>query len=460
MKRGLFAAATFAVALSFVWYFDSPLQTTPGFFLDESSIAYNAYSIARSGADEHGVRWPVYFAAFGEYKNPVYIYLLALVFKIGGPSILAARALSIVAGFLAALLLASLPRGPVARAFTFLAAIATPWLFETSRLVFEVAAFPLALAVALWCVRALAEEQGDAATPRWRLVACAFAFALVTYTYTAGRFIGPAMAGALLLIVPWRRAAVAWVVYAVLLIPALLNVRALTARVAEVGLGRFDYFAAFSPGFLFLQGDANPRHHIAFGGMMLISVAIAAIAGIASAIRRHDRWSRYLLVLLVLAPIPGALAPQAPHALRLITTGVVLVVFAGMGMSAVASISREALRAALTIALFVALAAEGLAFRAEFNELGPQRVDDFDAAYPFAFAAALRMQKPPLCVEDSPYFVHARWYGALHGIAAARLPRFDEGTEPRGMVCVGSAPVCPTCRVLADARGFVVYRRE
>ena len=60
------AVATIAIAaLTFVWYFDSPLVTTPGFFIDESSIAYNAWSIARSGVDEHGARVPVYFAAFG-----------------------------------------------------------------------------------------------------------------------------------------------------------------------------------------------------------------------------------------------------------------------------------------------------------------------------------------------------------------------------------------------------------
>jgi hypothetical protein len=452
LRAGVFCVAA---ALAFVWYFDEPLRTTPGFFIDESSIAYNAWWIAHAGVDEHGVRMPVYFEAFGEYKNPVYIYLLALVFKVSGPSILAARALSIALGFLAAVVLSLLPTGTPARAFTFLAALATPWLFETSRLVFEVAAFPLAVAIALLCVQALSRRES---VPR--LLGCAAGFALVTYTYTAGRFVGPVMAIALLLVVPWRRAAIAWGVYVVLLVPALLNFRALTTRVTQVGVGQVSYFATFSPRFLFVTGDANERHHVAFGGMLLVTVALAAVAGIAVAIRKRDAWSRYLLALFVLAPLPGALAPEAPHALRLITVGVVLIAFAGMGVSAIAAVPREALRLALTLAVFVALAAEGLAFRAKFEELGPLRVDAFDAAYPYAFRAALRLQKPPICVEESLYFIHARWYGVLHGIDRAQLPRFFEGTEPRGLVCVGSAPVCPTCRVLADVRGFVVYRRE
>ncbi|HYY94383.1 MAG TPA: hypothetical protein VE713_07680, partial [Pyrinomonadaceae bacterium] len=45
----------------------------PGFYIDESSIAYNAETIARTGADEHGTPWPLFFRAFGDYKNPTYV---------------------------------------------------------------------------------------------------------------------------------------------------------------------------------------------------------------------------------------------------------------------------------------------------------------------------------------------------------------------------------------------------
>src|ERR1051326_4530254 len=66
----------------------------PGFFLDESSIAYNAHTISQTGQEEHGKPWPLFFRAFGEFKNPVYIYLLAGVFRLTGPGIVAARVLS------------------------------------------------------------------------------------------------------------------------------------------------------------------------------------------------------------------------------------------------------------------------------------------------------------------------------------------------------------------------------
>lgn len=45
-----------------------------GFFCDEASVGYNAYTILQKGTDEYGNKFPLFFTAFGEYKNPVQIY--------------------------------------------------------------------------------------------------------------------------------------------------------------------------------------------------------------------------------------------------------------------------------------------------------------------------------------------------------------------------------------------------
>lgn len=45
-----------------------------GFFCDEASIGFNAYSVLTTGKDEYGKSWPLFFQAFGEYKNPVMTY--------------------------------------------------------------------------------------------------------------------------------------------------------------------------------------------------------------------------------------------------------------------------------------------------------------------------------------------------------------------------------------------------
>src|SRR5215831_5050672 len=99
LHRYLFPVACAAVLLAGVVVYARHLTTNPaGFFIDESSAAYNAYTISRNGRDEYGTGWPLYFRAFGEYKNPIYIYLLALIFRLTGPSILVARAFSAMLG--------------------------------------------------------------------------------------------------------------------------------------------------------------------------------------------------------------------------------------------------------------------------------------------------------------------------------------------------------------------------
>src|SRR5215212_11664849 len=91
--------------LAFALYALDVPDNPPGFYIDESSIAYNALTVAQSGRDEHGEAWPLYFRAFGDYKNPTYVYLLAAVFRATGPSNTAARLLSATLGAAAALLL-------------------------------------------------------------------------------------------------------------------------------------------------------------------------------------------------------------------------------------------------------------------------------------------------------------------------------------------------------------------
>src|SRR5689334_12092209 len=99
MRTGIVAALF--LAASIIFYFGGQRKNPPGFFADESSIGWNALQIARHGVDEYGIRFPLYFRAFGEYKNPTYIYLLAAVLKVTGPSNLAARRLSAFLGWLA-----------------------------------------------------------------------------------------------------------------------------------------------------------------------------------------------------------------------------------------------------------------------------------------------------------------------------------------------------------------------
>ncbi len=58
---------------------------------DELSIGYNAYSILKTGKDEHGKIMPLQFIAFGEYKLPVSIYATVPFIYIFGLNEIAVR---------------------------------------------------------------------------------------------------------------------------------------------------------------------------------------------------------------------------------------------------------------------------------------------------------------------------------------------------------------------------------
>ena len=104
------ALTALLLAAGFAFYARGAATNPPGFFIDESSIAYNAHTISETGRDEYGEPFPLYFRAFSDYKNPVYVYLLAAVVRVTGPGITAARLLSAALNSLAAV-----TPGPVTR---------------------------------------------------------------------------------------------------------------------------------------------------------------------------------------------------------------------------------------------------------------------------------------------------------------------------------------------------------
>ncbi|HYP52311.1 MAG TPA: glycosyltransferase family 39 protein, partial [Pyrinomonadaceae bacterium] len=296
-----------AAALLLVIYFSGIPENPPGFFVDEASIAYNAHAIARGGADEHGERWPLYFRAFGEYKSPVLVYVLAAVFKLTGPSVFAARLLSALAGLLAAALLglvaARSTRDRAAGFVVFASALLTPWLFELSRLVFEVALLPAALALFLLILHDASTRDDWTWT---RAAALGASLGLVTYVYSGGRLLAPLFALGLLLFATrrrWRGVLRAWAAYAVALLPlAAFGARypgALGERFKYVTFvtpestyadiaARFvkNYAGSFSLWSWLVEGDPEPRHHVAGMGSLLAATVLLAAVGLVFVARR------------------------------------------------------------------------------------------------------------------------------------------------------------------------------
>src|SRR5438093_2117767 len=143
-----------ALILLFSLYTWGISQNPPGFYLDESATAYNAYLVSRTRAGEAGPRFPILFQEYAVkksnyYINPLTIYLMAIVFRFLPPSILAARMFAAFWMFAAYLLLGLLARrisGQLKIGIIVAAtALLTPWLFEVGRLVWDAHFVPMAV---------------------------------------------------------------------------------------------------------------------------------------------------------------------------------------------------------------------------------------------------------------------------------------------------------------------------
>lgn len=82
-----------------------PLKSPPGFNADEAAYGYNAYSILKTGRDEYGTFLPLRLKSFGDYKLPLYTYLTIPFIKLFGLSEASTRIVAGLSGFLLVLVI-------------------------------------------------------------------------------------------------------------------------------------------------------------------------------------------------------------------------------------------------------------------------------------------------------------------------------------------------------------------
>ena len=340
-----------------------------GLYFDETSIGYNAALIAQSGLDEHGEAWPIYFKAFGEYKNPIYIYTSAFIFKLLGVSEFNLRLTSFLFFFLALslfiLLIYSLfPKDHQEYIFALIAFGFLPQFFVLSRISFEVISHLSWTVASVYLVWITFESECN---DKMRIVfaaACGLVIGSSVYTYSTARLLSglfcTSIAFAYLNKKNIRALVIAAASCLVALMPYLVfaskHPNALTGRFLQISyiaqpipvLKKFFmfpryYFEYWLPGFLFQHGDANLRHSIGFGGIVFVIVWLMAILGLVTALfnsQSHSRFNRFLIFNTISAPIGAALTTQgAPHALRSLLVGFYLVLWACYGYKYLRSIT-------------------------------------------------------------------------------------------------------------------------
>jgi hypothetical protein len=462
-------AALFLVSIS--------TSNPPGFHRDESDIAFNAATIAHSGRDEHGAHMPLYFSSAGDWKSGPYIYLLAGVFAVTGPGERAALGLSATLGLLVVAVLGLLGfrltrRASVGFATAALAA-ATPWIFEVSRLVFEVALEPLLIAT---LVLVVAEARAQATWSIGRCAALGLLLGLIGYAYAGGRVLAPLLALSLLVFVTrerWRSIAVTWAAFAIALLPmavfALRHPHALFARYNETGATKsvpgavatvvVNFVHAASPWQWLFFGDRNPRHHVqGSGGSLLVIGAMLAVGGAAVVIarRRFDPFWAFVGLGAVASVVPAALISSHPHALRAIGLPVFMVALAIPAFEYLREHSRERRWRIAALALAVGGIAQFAVFQTDYWRHGAHRLAAFDAQFPAVFREAVETGRPVMLVRsDYAAVENGLWYARLW---RARVGIVEHGEHPRaGSVVVTTYPLCPTCRTVDSSGSFRAY---
>jgi 4-amino-4-deoxy-L-arabinose transferase-like glycosyltransferase len=441
----------------------------PGFVRDEAAFAYNAWTISQHLTDQDGARLPLYFVSFGDYKSPVFVYLLAAVFRVAGPSQEAARALGALDVMIAIALVAWIAfRRTRSRAVAAVIAglVGTvPWLFELGRVALDTTLFPaavcLVLAVAEWAARSSRQTVVKA-------IPLALSLGLVSYVYAAGRLVAPLLAAAV--VVFWARGRrsfvlVTWALFAVTQVPLLVYAAAhpggLTARYqatsfVEPGMSTPEivWRAVSNYGhdvnlFHWIRsGDPTPTIHVAHAAQLFAAIVVLAAAGVVQIVRTHrsDLWWRFVLLALLVVPIPAALTQDRFHALRLSPLPAVLCVVAIPGaLLLVKSCRRSWLARAASVALAVLTVVQFTHFVNNYTLIGASsRQQLFETGAPILLQKAFSTPGPIHIDYDDRYAqTHALWYVTEHHLPSGRVQRLGDGfIPPRGSKVFGRLVAC------------------
>ena len=395
MKRAFILIAIAALALFLRVY--RVESVPPALSWDEVSIGYNAYSILKTGRDEHGKILPLdAFVSYGDYKPPLAIYLTVPFVAVLGLNETAVRLPSGVFGTLTVILMyflvkelfrqktinqkqkvennfASNVLSPdlVPLITSFLLAV-SPWHTNISRAGFEanIALFFVVLGVFLLFRSLRTEKLGSVA---W------LPFVLAIYTFNSARYAVP-IVGLGFVIWKWKviknvlpQFIIGVVIASICLIPIAGHLTSKEARLryAEVNIfsdievvktanrrmnedgnslaskifdnRRVDYARLylihfldhFRPAYLFIRGDGNPKFSIQDVGQMYLLEAPFLVIGILMLMRFNLSLGFFLLFWICASIIPAASARETPHALRTLNSLPAWEIFIAFGIATV-----------------------------------------------------------------------------------------------------------------------------
>lgn len=357
MKKMLFLLI---LACAFILRVYHVATVPPSLSWDEVSIGYNAYSILKTGRDEHGRFLPLdAFVAYGDYKPPLAIYAAVPFVAVLGLTDLAVRLPAALFGTLTVLLtyylvLELLKRDQYAILSAAVLAV-SPWHVNLSRGGFEANIALFFVVLGTWLALSARTHP-----KRWLFTWLPFVAAI--YTFNSSRVFSALFVPAFMIYTyrdikkNFKQFIIGVIIAAILLAPIVPHLLSAQARLRfhevniftdasivetanqrierekgsliaklvnnrRVGFARsflMHFMDNLQPDFLFLKGDGNPKFSIQdVGELYLIEAPFLAI-GIFAMLISYPGIALLLLYWIIAAIIPAATARETPHALRIL----------------------------------------------------------------------------------------------------------------------------------------------
>lgn len=377
--------------LAFVLRFYKLGSNPPGLDWDENSNAYNAYSILKTGRDEHKNFLPVANQSFDDYKPPLYMYLNIPTVAVFGLTPLAARLPSAFFGFLTIPLFYFLSKkllegqkfvdAKKAALIAMLLLAISPWHLQFSRVGFEANVALFFSIATISCIFVSFKK------PKVLILSAVLA-GLAIYGYHSERVYLPLLIIALVVIfrkdmikIPKKIMVISVIVLLLCLTPLVLlapkdaitqryQTTTLTSRIEEVkksiefqnqdkkanipfanlihnrrlftSLTILDnYLWHFDLNYLFIKGDDNFRHHVEGMGMLYLWQLPIIIYGIYLCISKRTKGLLFTLAWLLIVPIAASPARPAPHAIRSFAMVIPLVLITSIGLLSLISLCKK-----------------------------------------------------------------------------------------------------------------------
>lgn len=356
----------------------------PALSWDEVSVGYNAYSIANFGMDEWGKFLPVVFKSFGEYKNPVHVYFGALSVKALGLSDFSTRFPTVLFGILNVILIFYFVK-KVFKSDTF--ALFSAFILAVSPYNIQFSRFNHELNFALFFFLLGLISFYETLNKKHFFAVSAFCFLVSFISYSAAKIFIPLFV-IILFAIYFKEikgfgkhnltAIFVFVIFSILISfnPNLLGLERLkqtTLGIDEIKatqtfkstnnvvLGRIELLAKnyskhFNYKYLFVTGDSNPRHSIQSIGEFYKIETLFLIVGLFVMLYRvtKSKDKKYLILIVwgLLAPIPGSIGGEAPHAARAMFVNGGWHIISGYGLYTIITLIKHKFVKLLVVAVF------------------------------------------------------------------------------------------------------------